>query len=42
MKVFANYDSVLSSAKLCTKAYLMYKTKSLQNVLNRIGLTNEP
>ena len=39
---FANDDNVLSSAKLCTDAFLMQKIKTFKNGLNNIGPTTEP
>ena len=34
---FSNDDNVLSSAKLCTDAFLMQKKKTFKNTLNNIG-----
>ena len=39
---FANDDNILSSAKLCTDAFLMEKEKSFLNALDNIGPTIEP
>ena len=39
---FTNDGNVLSSAKLCTGAFLMQKKKPFKNAINNIGPTTEP
>ena len=39
---FANDDNVLSSAKLCTDAFLLQKIKTFKKALNNTGPTTEP
>ena len=39
---FTNDGNVLSSAKLCTDAFLMQKKKPFKNAINNIGQTTEP